>query len=67
MKAKITTNGRRLNGGARRNVELDGPLTNRGFLVGCALIAEAIEWAATTGDDVEGLATILKRVHRSIP
>jgi hypothetical protein len=45
--------------------ELDRPLSNRGFLLGCALIADAIEWASPNDDEVEGLAKILSRAHRA--
>jgi hypothetical protein len=43
---------------------LDKPLTNRGFLLGCALIAEAIDWAKFKEgiDEVEGLTTTFQRV-----
>jgi hypothetical protein len=45
-------------------IELDKPLTNRGFLLGCALIAEGIDWAKFKEgiDEVEGLTTTFQRL-----
>ena len=49
-------------------MDLDKPLTNRGFLLGCALVAEAIDWAKfKEGMDiteVEGLTTTFQRVRK---
>jgi hypothetical protein len=49
----------------QRTDELDQPLTNRGFLIGCSLIAEAIDWATTRDEfQVEGLTTAFQRARK---
>jgi hypothetical protein len=53
---------------SNREVDLDKPLTNRGFLLGCALIAEAIDWAKFKDgmdiSEVEGLTFGFQRVRK---
>jgi hypothetical protein len=53
--------------GELKTNELNQPLTNRGFLIGCSLIAEAIDWATTRDESqVEGLTTAFQRATKGV-